>query len=340
MFAPNRASSLQRLQGAAMLLFAISADAIAAESWSTACVEQQMQIVAPTTTVAELKEICATKPGETAPEDKLIESRIQGEQAAARSRFAVTAHRRNYFLPITYMSDPNEAPFAQIDPDPGVDLDNIEAKFQLSVKTTLFDNLILKNDAIQFGFTATSFWQMYNKELSSPFRETNYEPEVFWLAPLRWTPWDVDTTLAAVGLSHQSNGQAGSLSRSWNRLYANFIWEKGDYVFSFKPWYRLPESKKKEPGDPRGDDNPDIGDYMGNFEFTTVYKREHHEFSLMLRNNLSSDNKGAIQIEWTFPLLKNLRGYAQYFNGYGESLIDYDARIERIGVGFLLTDLL
>jgi phospholipase A1 len=326
--------------GAAIALFAICADAGADESWSSDCVEEQMHIVAPTTTVAELKTICANTAENTGLEDKLIESRIIGEQAAAKSRFAVTAHRRNFFLPLTYMVEPNEEPFADLAGGQGVDLDNIEAKFQLSVKTTLFDNVLKKNDAIQFGFTAASFWQVYNKEISSPFRETNYEPEVFWLAPFRWTPWGVDTTLLAVGFSHQSNGQAGSLSRSWNRLYANFIWEKGDYVFSFKPWYRIPESNKKEPGDPRGDDNPDIGDYMGNFEFTTVYKREHHEFSAMLRNNLSSDNKGAIQVEWTFPLFKNLRGYAQYFNGYGESLIDYNERIERIGVGFLLTDLL
>lgn len=340
MFVRKRTRPSWQVRGAAIMLSAICVDATADEPWSIECVEEQMRVVAPATTVAELKRICSNSTERAGPEDKLIENRIQAEQAAARSRFAVTAHRRNFFLPVTYMADPNNKPFPDNGPETGEDFDNLEAKFQLSVKTTLFDNLLLRDDAIQFGFTAASFWQMYNKELSSPFRETNYEPEVFWLAPMDWTPWGVDTTLLTIGFSHESNGQGGSLSRSWNRLYANFIWEKGDYVFSFKPWYRLPESKKKEPGDPRGDDNPDIEDYMGNFEFTTVYKRENQEFSVMLRNNLSSDNKGAIQFEWTFPLLKNVRGYAQYFNGYGESLIDYNARIERIGIGFLMTDLL
>jgi phospholipase A1 len=141
-------------------------------------------------------------------------------------------------------------------------------------------------------------------------------------------------------MSHQSNGRGGSLSRSWNRIYTNFVFEKENFVVSLKPWWRIPEDEKEDPLDASGDDNPDITDYMGNFELTTLYRRHDHEFSLMLRNNLEGDNYGAVQLEWTFPLWRGVRGYAQYFNGYGESLIDYDAHIERFGIGILLTDLL
>ena len=141
-------------------------------------------------------------------------------------------------------------------------------------------------------------------------------------------------------MSHQSNGRGGTLSRSWNRLYADFEFEKDNLVVGLKPWWRIPEDDKDDPLDASGDDNPDIDDYLGYFEFTTVYRYQDHEFGLLLRNNLRDDNRGAVQLDWTFPLWRGIRGYAQYFNGYGETLIDYDARIERFGIGILLTDLL
>lgn len=305
------------------------------------------------TPVTNISKSNASKPKHTQPaqvdqtdttesNESLILARVQRERKSSTARSTLTPHNRNYILPITYSSNINKSPYLNLIPqgEDNFKLDYMEAKFQLSLKTVLFNHLITKNDTVHFAFTGTSYWQVYNKEISSPFRETNYEPELFWSNLINWKPFNVDTTLLILGFNHQSNGQAGTLSRSWNRLYTNFIWEANDFVFSFKPWYRLPEKAKESPGDPKGDDNPNIENYLGNFEFTTAYRNANHEVTVMIRNNLKSTNRGAFQIDWTFPLLKNVRGYVQYFNGYGESLIDYDANTQRLGVGFLLTDLL
>ena len=59
----------------------------------------------------------------------------------------------------------------------------------------------------------------------------------------------------------------------------------------------------------------------------------------MVRNNLQlPENRGALQLEWSFPLIRRVSGYVQYYVGYGESLLDYNHYVNRIGCGFILTD--
>lgn len=294
-------------------------------------------------TLAQLREKCSAL--EAAKQTTAIEKRKAREEVSKSNRNVITPHKRNYILPLSYVSNPNvraaDGLESLTDESDGEPLDNVEVKYQLSIKIPLFDDFSDKDQAVYFGFTMQSFWQFYNREISAPIRETNYEPEIFWVNYLdkENVLWG-DEMAISIGASHQSNGRSQPNSRSWNRIYANFIWENDGFVFSFKPWYRIPEDKKEDPMQADGDDNPDIYKYMGYFEFGGAYRLDEHEFSFMTRNNLNSDNRGAIQLDWSFPLWGRVRGYAQYFNGYGESLIDYDADIERFGVGILLTDLL
>jgi phospholipase A1 len=293
-----------------------------------------------TVTLAEIKAGCRNEAAVVAESDILASRRLE-EQQAEISRRALVPHRRNYLLPAAYAPDPNEKPvppaFTQFFPDE--DLDNVEMKFQLSLKYQFAKSVFMRDDQFHFGLTTLSFWQAYNSDVSAPFRETNYEPEVFWTAPVDWRPLGIDASEIRVGFSHQSNGQSGTLSRSWNRVYAKFTWEAGNFVFNFKPWYRIREDEKDSLLDPKGDDNPDIEQFLGHFEFETTYRTDNHEFTMLLRNNLRSENRGAVQLDWTFPIWRGLKGHAQYFNGYGESLIDYNRQVERIGFGLLLSDL-
>ena len=307
-----------------------------------------LAILAPCALAAESAAMPATaqnaEPGVAADDadtGSLVIDRLEREREAEDNRSVLLAHKRNYLLPLTYAANPNNEVYEAGSSDFGEDLDNLEIQFQLSIKAVLAEDLFTDADALYVGATVKAFWQAYNKDISAPFRETNYEPELFWVTPVPWTIFGGDATLFALGLSHQSNGRSLPYSRSWNRLYGSVIWERWRYVFHLKAWWRIPEDEKDDPLDPEGDDNPDIEDFMGNFEFSVAYRKFDHEVSVMLRNNLDTkDNRGAIQVDWTFPLQRRFRGYLQFFNGYGESLIDYDAHIERIGVGILLSDLL
>jgi phospholipase A1 len=229
------------------------------------------------------------------------------------------------------MASPNEQPFELADPDDDFHFQPWETKFQISLKLPVARDLFNKADLF-VAYTNRSFWQQFNKAGSSPFRDSNHEPEAWLSFNNDYELLGFRNSIIRTGISHQSNGQSGRLSRSWNRLYADFIFERGDWYFSFKPWLRIEDGSDE-------DDNPDIEEYMGNFELAGLYKAGEHNFDFMIRNNLDfGDNYGAIQLGWSFPLTERLRGYLQWFNGYGESLIDYNAHSNSIGFGVLLSD--
>ena len=76
---------------------------------------------------------------------------------------------------------------------------------------------------------------------------------------------------------------------------------------------------------------------MGHFQLGMVYKKDSLQFGLGLRRNFSTD-KGAVDLSMTFPLWGKLRGYATIFDGYGDSLIDYNHDQTRFGIGISLND--
>jgi len=303
------------------------------------CLLKKIQTASADTTVAELKNSCLQQLTNQ-PKVKIgaISNRFISEKANAFDPYVITPHKMNYILPASISDGINQTAYQNFS-NWSSNLEDLEAKFQLSVKVPLNKNSIFtEGDGLFFGMTLQSWWQVYSSNISKPFRETNYQPEVFYITPLNWHPLEGNTGLV-IGLEHQSNGRSQLLSRSWNRAYLNFLYEKDNFALSFRPWWRLPEDERTDPLSTEGDDNPDIDDYMGHFELATVYKWHHYELSAKARQNFAT-HKGALELGFTFPLWGKLRGYAQYFNGYGESLIDYNHNQQRFGIGIALTDIL
>lgn len=299
------------------------------------CLQEQMHKVNPDTPVTNVLQYCdkfkAQQTGaQAAPSappaaETPLEQRTRIERSTRYQRFVLTPHKPNYLLPVTYNDSPHQVE------DPAVEgaLDEVEMKFQLSVKAPIKQNLFGPRSTLYFAYTNQSYWQSYNDSVSRPFRETNHEPEIFFTLPNDWKLAGFTNRLMIFGATHQSNGRSGELSRSWNRIYADFVFERGNFYVSIKPWYRIPESD---------DDNPDILDFMGHGELRFAYAKQRFTYSFMMRNNLDADNKGAYELNFSFPISDRVKGFAQWFYGYGESLIDYDAPTNRIGIGVALTD--
>ena len=271
-------------------------------------------------------------------EPGVVSERVIKERQDAFNPYVLTAHKHNFVLPVSYSTGINESVYEQNDVALGNGLQPAEVKFQISLKSQLNENnLFFDNDALSVGITLEAWWQLYSSALSSPFRETNYQPEIFYLVPLLWGPFG-GSTAVMLGFEHQSNGQMQGLSRSWNRLYATLIYERGAFVAYAQPWYRLPEDEKESINDAKGDDNPDILDFMGHGEVGMSWRKYQLEYAIRARGNTAT-SKGAITIGMTFPLFAKFRGFVQYFNGYGDSLIDYDHYQQRLGVGVALNSL-
>lgn len=246
--------------------------------------------------------------------------------------FRLQPYRPIYVLPVSVTDNINRRPSS---PAPGhstgVDLPNraLEAKFQFSTKVQL---LRAEPVDLWLGYTQSSRWQVYQGQISRPFRETNYEPELILNVATDFDLWGWRGRMAGLALSHQSNGRALPLSRSWNRVIGHVGFEREGWSVLVRPWLRLRESADQ-------DDNPDIEDHVGRADVTLRHATSAGSLiSLRLRHSLRGGerSRGAAEFEWSVPLSGRLHGFAQWFSGYGESLIDYNIRQTRIGLGFTL----
>ncbi len=203
------------------------------------------------------------EPTEDVP--SFFERRMTFEKISDFNPFSVSPHKQNYLLPLTYNSSPNGAAYRSLTGDR---IQKAEIKFQLSLKILMIRNLFGDNGHFAFAYTQTSFWQAYQFHHSSPFRETNHEAE-FMLSFVRdASMWTLKNKMLTLGFSHQSNGRAGIFSRSWNRIYVDFLFEKGYFLLGIKPWLRIPDRTEE-------DDNPDIEKYYGYGRVFVLYQRDN-----------------------------------------------------------------
>jgi len=280
-----------------------------------------------------------------------------------RHSFVFRPYRMNYFLAVAYNSSPNDE--TNLEYDPAAKAQFNEAKFQLSFKAKVWEDVLQKQlqgiyDSakvvrgvdVWVAYTQLSFWQLYNSAFSSPFRDINYEPELLINFRTDYEILGFKGRFANIGFNHQSNGRSRPLSRSWNRIVANIGLERNNFGLQLKTWYRLPE-------DENGDDNPDLTRYLGYGELWATLCWKDMRFAAMVRNNLRQNNLGAVQLDWSitpstlgklvldrvfsqatldYYLTDKFSLYVQYFNGYGEGLMDYNKSINRISLGLMIAE--
>jgi phospholipase A1 len=248
----------------------------------------------------------------------------------------IRVYKQTYFLFYSHSSNPNDAPTS---PNPQnqvpftYPLDNKEMKFQISIKAHMIGE---ERHTLWFGYTQLSFWQVYDTDQSGPFRESNHEPELIY----SYRPESlslgsgVNVKFLNSGTVHQSNGQVLPRSRSWNRLYVQAGLERdfGDYG----KLALLPRAWRRLGGGTTDDDNPDIGHYLGYGDVEARYYIGAGVLSAIAKRH-------SLQLDLAMPApsffgmkLHNTDVHLQVFDGYGESLIDYNQRHSTFGLGISL----
>lgn len=240
----------------------------------------------------------------------------------------LSVYKQNYLLFYSLSSKPNNSPTgtdSSSQVTTSYPLNKRDVKFQISLKAHL---LGVNRHALWLGYTQLSFWQLYDKKHSRPFRETNYEPELIYsylpenlkIGPL------VSTSFLNAGLVHQSNGQSLPRSRNWNRFYIQAglerdFGENGRLALLPRVWKILEGN------------NSDISNYLGHgdIELRYCYGQGVYSAIVMLHS---------FQFDFAIPMPKlfgtqllNTNLHLQYFDGYGESLIDYNQSHHTFGVG-------
>lgn len=267
----------------------------------------------------------------------LAESWEIGSDSHSRDQlFRISEYKKLYVLFANYTTDLNKQPTSDnpknVAPEP-IPYTDTELTFQLSFKTKALRNILGEKIGgdVWVAYTQSSRWQVYNEELSRPFRETNYEPEAILLFNTPYKLGDLQGIFAGVGFNHQSNGRSRPLSRSWNRVIFQAGMQLNDLQIIIRPWFRIQESTED-------DDNPDIENYLGRTELTLNYPWRRHYFTLNARHSLrgGSRNHGSARLDYSFRFYGNLKLHAQIFTGYGESMIDYNHKQTTFGFGISL----
>ncbi|MGI4983222.1 MAG: phospholipase A [Janthinobacterium lividum] len=203
------------------------------------------------------------------------------------------------------------------------------ARFQLSFKYRVVTPADPRSkgflDNLYFGYTQAAIWDLTAN--SKPFRDISYKPSLFYYLPdvglhSRW----FDSLGVQAGLEHESNGKAGSTSRSINLVYVEPI------IHFNTPYATQLTIAPKIYYYAQKNENRDIIAYRGYADLQIRYGRpDGLELFTTLRKGNHAWN-GSVDAQLTYPMQKLVGGafggylWMGYFNGYGESLLDYNNR--------------
>lgn len=204
---------------------------------------------------------------------------------------------------------------------------NSDVKFQISIAQRLTKSTLPFNTYLYLFYSQKCMWNVF--EESMPMRDLNFNPGI-GLAKYLFVK---DRYIGKVSLiiEHESNGRDGAESRSWNKIsLAGNILIDPNFMVHSKVWIPIID----------GSNNKDILDYSGIYQMgmtmTSPNKRFGFALTLIKRRGWNLNYNSIWEINYRLFKGENQYLFLQYYNGYGENLLDYNKFHSRLRLGIVI----
>lgn len=205
--------------------------------------------------------------------------------------------------------------------------ENTNIKFQISIAQRLTRSTLPWGTYLYLFYTQKCFWNVLQN--SMPMTDLNFNPGIGITKPLFVKNRYIGKLTFLI--EHESNGRDSIQSRSWNRvaLAANVMVTKNLMVHG-KIWVPIVD----------GENNRDIVDYCGFWQagFQVLSDNRRFMCGLTMVKRKGWNLNANVVLDLAFRIFKrdNQYLYLQFYNGYGEGLLDYNKFHSQVRVGLLI----
>lgn len=205
--------------------------------------------------------------------------------------------------------------------------ENTNVKFQISVSQRLTRSTLPLGTYLYLFYSQKVFWDVLEKSL--PMTDLNFNPGIGLTKPLFVKNRYIGKV--TLMLEHESNGRDGDASRSWNKisLGANVMIDPMLMVHG-KAWIPIID----------GENNRDILDYCGLYQvglqFFSSNRRFNAGVTLVKRRGWRQSYNTTIELSYRLWKRDNQFLFLQYYNGYGEGLLEYNKFHSQLRIGIVI----
>ena len=203
---------------------------------------------------------------------------------------------------------------------------NSDVKFQLSISQRLTKSKLPFDSYLFLQYTQKAFWNVFQESL--PMRDLNFNPGIgLGHLIIRKNKYIGKSYLM---IEHESNGRDSIDSRSWNKVtFATALELNRNWEVQFKGWIPIID----------GGNNKDILKYCGIFQLAANFRTDNRRLqvgAVVTQRKAWFGFNTQLELSYKFNDRENQYLFVQYYNGYGENLLEYNKYKNMLRIGFVI----